>query len=341
MASPKPTMPHLSPHHSSEETSTLSSLEKRKHKIKRSSFIFGRKDTPDVKPEVSTSEEPEDTPEDSNEASGSRGHGPDLRMLPREDEAAESTEVPAKSSRYVELPREAPDSQKMLHPVTENMVKYEWDYVWEHQRGFRFLSTPLFSSAGLLPIDPPPFTTIGLAPVPCTLEEFQLPSPEWRWAGDGWCVDMRGDGEVQEDGFEYNWWFRQNGWRPKIGTMSTGAYVRRRRWMRLRYLTPPEVTAEKPSDPSVSHVEPTELQGWEKVRAEMKDTELDRERLDFLKAWLDESSANEDLLRKHWTEALNMFVFPSSRDSLRSMVKSMGWKALPQGDEVIFWKVTA
>ncbi|KZT52395.1 hypothetical protein CALCODRAFT_502323 [Calocera cornea HHB12733] len=61
---------------------------------------------------------------------------------------------------------------------------------------FRFLSTPLFSQAGLLPSDPPPFATVSADPVPCSLEEYQLPSPEWRWAGQGWCVDMRGDGEV-------------------------------------------------------------------------------------------------------------------------------------------------
>ena len=47
-------------------------------------------------------------------------------------------------------------------------------------------------------------------------------------------IDMRTDlGEVQHDGFEYNWSFRDNHWHATIGKLSTGAWVRRRRWVRL------------------------------------------------------------------------------------------------------------
>ena len=47
-------------------------------------------------------------------------------------------------------------------------------------------------------------------------------------------IDMRTDlGEVQHDGFEYNWFFRDNNWHAKIGKLSAGAWVRRRRWLRL------------------------------------------------------------------------------------------------------------
>lgn len=46
-------------------------------------------------------------------------------------------------------------------------------------------------------------------------------------------VDMRGDGQAQYDGFEYNWFFRQKHWRPQVGFFSAGAWVRRRRWVRL------------------------------------------------------------------------------------------------------------
>jgi len=330
-------MPHLSPRNSSEDTPAVS-LDGRKRKLKRASFAFGKKDRLDHE-QASTSEEHADSPDTSNEASEpstSQAKGPDLRLLPIEEDAPANH----KADRYVELPRGAANEQRALHPIIENRMKYEWDYVMEHQRGFRFLSTPLFSGAGLLPMDPPPFATIGPAPIPCSLEDFQLPSPEWRWAGDGWCVDMRGDGEVQEDGFEYNWWFRQKGWRPMIGFWSTGAYVRRRRWMRLRYLTPPETSAKEPSSPPASPPHHDELQGWERLKSKMKDTELDRERLDIIETWLDESGSNEDVLREHWTEVLQMFVFPMSRDLLRTMVQSMGWKALPQGDERIFWKIT-
>ena len=39
---------------------------------------------------------------------------------------------------------------------------------------------------------------------------------------------MRGDGQVQYDGFEYNWLFRKHKW-----SATSAAWVRRRRWIRL------------------------------------------------------------------------------------------------------------
>jgi hypothetical protein len=44
---------------------------------------------------------------------------------------------------------------------------------------------------------------------------------------------MRHEGEVQWDGFEYNWSFRQRGWRPHVGMAGSGGLVRRRMWVRL------------------------------------------------------------------------------------------------------------
>jgi hypothetical protein len=47
-------------------------------------------------------------------------------------------------------------------------------------------------------------------------------------------IDMRSDGgEVQYDGFEYNWRFRKQNWRAEVGALSAGGWVRRRRWIRL------------------------------------------------------------------------------------------------------------
>lgn len=45
---------------------------------------------------------------------------------------------------------------------------------------------------------------------------------------------MRSDsGEVQHDGFEYNWMFRTHHWCARVGKLSAGGWVRRRRWIRL------------------------------------------------------------------------------------------------------------
>jgi hypothetical protein len=46
-------------------------------------------------------------------------------------------------------------------------------------------------------------------------------------------VDMRSEGQVHYDGFEYNWFFRRHKWRPEPGAFSAGGWVRRRRWVRL------------------------------------------------------------------------------------------------------------
>ena len=46
-------------------------------------------------------------------------------------------------------------------------------------------------------------------------------------------IDMRGDGQVQYDGFEYSRSFRSKHWGPSPGVLSNRGLVRRRRWLRL------------------------------------------------------------------------------------------------------------
>jgi len=81
-------------------------------------------------------------------------------------------------------------------------------------------------------MDPLPFTTPD-APSSrshqptLTLNSYPLPDGNWRWVSKSWMIDMRHEGEVQYDGFEYNWRFRKHGWR------SHGGFVRRRMWVRL------------------------------------------------------------------------------------------------------------
>lgn len=95
-------------------------------------------------------------------------------------------------------------------------------------------STPYYSSLGLLPSDPSPFTLPNASKhrseqPPITLESYPLPDGNWKWVSRCWMIDMRSDsGEVQHDGWEYNGWFRKHGWKG-----STGGWVRRRRWIRL------------------------------------------------------------------------------------------------------------
>ena len=152
---------------------------------------------------------------------------------------------------------------------------YRWAVVYENQRGcalasfvsdkscslrsfFRvtIFSTPYYSRLGLHPNDPPPFTVPEAdgrrdRQPQVSLHEYPLPDGTWRWVSTSWMVDMRSEGEVHYDGFEYNWFFRRHKWRPEPGTFSAGGWVRRRRWIRLM-MRPPHPTAIEHRDDSDS-----------------------------------------------------------------------------------------
>ncbi|KIJ27196.1 hypothetical protein M422DRAFT_71733 [Sphaerobolus stellatus SS14] len=120
---------------------------------------------------------------------------------------------------------------------------YRWAILYENQRGLTIFSTAYYSSRSLLPRDPPSFALPDPgdspphvhthAPPNVTMETYPLPDPTWRWVSKSWLVDMRGEGEVQHDGFEYNWFFRRRDWRAHAGFLGAGSWVRRRRWVRL------------------------------------------------------------------------------------------------------------
>ncbi|KAF8898736.1 hypothetical protein BD779DRAFT_1485309 [Infundibulicybe gibba] len=117
--------------------------------------------------------------------------------------------------------------------------KYEWAILYENQRGMTIFSTPYYSSLSLLPTDPLPFTMPNTSlkrseQPPISLSSYPLPDGDWHWVSKCWMIDMRSDsGEVQHDGFEYNWAFRTHRWRAQVGKLSAGGLVRRRRWVRL------------------------------------------------------------------------------------------------------------
>lgn len=114
---------------------------------------------------------------------------------------------------------------------------------------FTIFSTPYYSGLSLLPRDPLPFTIPSTSPKQSdqpevSLTEYPLPDGSWRWVSKSWMIDMRSDsGEVQYDGFEYNWRFRSDKWTANVGKLSGGGLVRRRRWVRL--MMRPARTVEK------------------------------------------------------------------------------------------------
>ncbi|KAF9481428.1 hypothetical protein BDN70DRAFT_803620 [Pholiota conissans] len=138
--------------------------------------------------------------------------------------------------------------------------RYEWAILYENQRGITVFSTPYYSSLSLLPSDPSPFTLPDASlkrsdQPPISLENYPLPDGNWHWVSRCWMIDMRTDtGEVQHDGFEYNWFFRRHKWRAQIGSFNAGGWVRRRRWVRLmvRPAKPKSKGIEGPSASSVA-----------------------------------------------------------------------------------------
>lgn len=100
-------------------------------------------------------------------------------------------------------------------------------------------STAYYSALTLWPLDPPPFTIPTAIRSPrkkqptVSLEDYPLPDGSWKWVSRAWMIDMRGDGQVQYDGFEYSRSFRSKKWGPDPGVLSNRGLVRRRRWIRL------------------------------------------------------------------------------------------------------------
>ncbi|EPQ60645.1 hypothetical protein GLOTRDRAFT_135295 [Gloeophyllum trabeum ATCC 11539] len=125
--------------------------------------------------------------------------------------------------------------------------EYQWAILYENQRGITLFSSTYYSRLSLLPTDPPAFTLPYAGPSSSSsgrearrhqpritkLSEYPLPDGTWEWVSQSWMVDMREDGEVQHDGFEYNWLFRRHDWRAQVGKFNAGGWVRRRRWVRL------------------------------------------------------------------------------------------------------------
>lgn len=205
---------------------------------------------------------------------------------------------------------------------TQNATIYRWAVVYENQRGLTFFSTPYYSSLSLLPNDPLPFTVPSASSKRSrnpnvSLNDYPLPDGTWRWMSKAWMIDMRTDlGEVQHDGFEYNWSFREKNWRAKIGSLSMGAWVRRRRWVRLMMRPAKwtsdhlDIVASSTEDPlttlpstssfllvhpdsDIERDEPSKLwvgdpdSDWDRCRRLLKRVGSDGRKLELWRLWLD------------------------------------------------------
>lgn len=108
---------------------------------------------------------------------------------------------------------------------------YEFDVLYENQRGWFFFGIPLYSHSSLLNFDPAPWITKDGKDSAVNITNAQLPDPSWQWAWKSWYVDMSYD--VDEEGWQYSFSFsRKFSWHGTHPWFH--CFVRRRRWLRKR-----------------------------------------------------------------------------------------------------------
>jgi hypothetical protein len=116
-------------------------------------------------------------------------------------------------------------------------------------------------------------------------------------------VDMRGEGEVDVEGWEYAWSFGSKNWKARTGFLNAGGWVRRRRWVRLMMMgndthnhTPENKQPEGPV--SLPDMDPIVWQGdsgdWERCLKKLKATNVDGLRLELWKDWLQEDGKQRE-----------------------------------------------
>ncbi|KAK0530339.1 hypothetical protein OC834_003362 [Tilletia horrida] len=79
--------------------------------------------------------------------------------------------------------------------------EYEYDVLYENQRGVLWFGVPKFSPSTLLQWDPSPWTDIDHANSPYNIVTAQLPDDSWEWVYPEWVIDMTAD--TDEAGWQY------------------------------------------------------------------------------------------------------------------------------------------
>ncbi|KAE8224449.1 hypothetical protein CF319_g2650 [Tilletia indica] len=86
-------------------------------------------------------------------------------------------------------------------PGAPQQEQYEYDVLYENQRGVLWFGTPKFSPSTLLQWDPSPWTDIDHRNCPYNIVTAQLPDDTWEWVYPEWMIDMTAD--TDESGWQY------------------------------------------------------------------------------------------------------------------------------------------
>jgi len=211
---------------------------------------------------------------------------------------------------------------------------YQWVVVMEHQRGFTLFKTPHYSVASLLPNDPPPFQVHDTAREKpwaiANFDEYTLPSPLWFWVSRFWMVDMRGDGEVDANGWQYSSAFTSSTWRSKVKSLNRGGWVRRRRWVRLMMkpatLTRSQIAQPLPQPQIIDMVWRDDVNDWSRCCSALKTRSTDGSKFELWKEWLlDERSSTIalNMITLKLEDILQSFIFPESRAHFLMLLRDL------------------
>ncbi|KAK5057835.1 hypothetical protein LTR84_011836 [Exophiala bonariae] len=251
--------------------------------------------------------------------------------------------------------RKSPGSKKHKDRV------YEYDILYENQRGAFFCGIPLYSHSSLMPIDPSPWVNKDYKDSPVNITNAQVPDPSWEWTWKSWYVDMSHD--VDEEGWQYSFAFgRKFAWHGTHPWFHS--FVRQRRWLRKRSKKDPDHGTRRPGSLGAAHhltgdyftihskrdrspvsavdgpgktARPTSYMSFqstldlEQPPEDVKDiasllkalrfATIDREKVEVVKKFVDQGGEELAYLKDHIQDIMSFLVFQNSRRQLLSFLK--------------------
>ncbi|KEF62442.1 uncharacterized protein A1O9_00414 [Exophiala aquamarina CBS 119918] len=238
---------------------------------------------------------------------------------------------------------------------------YEYDILYENQRGAFFCGIPLYSHSSLMPIDPSPWVNKDFKDSPVNITNAQVPDPSWEWTWKSWYVDMSHD--VDEEGWQYSFAFggkfAWHGTHPWFHS-----FVRQRRWLRKRAKKDHDHGTRKPGSLGAAHnltgdyftihskrdrspmsavdgpgktARPTSYLSYQSTLEideppeDVKDiasllkalrfATIDREKIEVVKKFVDQGGEELAYLKDHIHDIMSFLVFQNSRRQLLSFLK--------------------
>ena len=127
--------------------------------------------------------------------------------------AAGDTETPPNEDPERELDTMLGKLAAEQAPIDARKEKFEFDVLYENQRGLLVFGIPKFSPRTLFQWDPSPWTSADNKKSPYNVANAQLPDPSWEWVYPEWLIDMTGD--TDEAGWQYSGNFGRRFW-PQV-----------------------------------------------------------------------------------------------------------------------------